>query len=324
MRRFAACLALFAAAAAPAHAYTAIYSFGDSLSDVGNDYLATSGAEPSAPYFAGRFSNGPNWLDDLAAYYGVGPLLPSLAGGTDYAFGGARSGANTIVPLSGTAALVPSVDAQVASFVSTVGAAPSTALYTVWSGANDIIAAISAAAINPATNLTSAISQAVTDEVDAVEGLLADGATSLLVVGNPDLGATPSLLSTPLAGLGTALTEEFDTSLQTQISALPGVSYLNLFPLIADAPEYGFTNTTTACFVSPTGGYGDPNYLTDGSLCSLTQAGQDTHLFFDTLHPTEAGYAVVAELAVPEPRSLALLALGVAACLWVRRTRLLV
>ena len=73
----------------PAHAgpYSAIYAFGDSLSDVGNVFLGTGGAEPAPPYFAGRFSNGPIWLDYLAAQLGTGPMIPSLQGGTDYAFG---------------------------------------------------------------------------------------------------------------------------------------------------------------------------------------------------------------------------------------------
>ena len=33
-----------------AHAYSTLYVFGDSLSDVGNIYAATAGKEPAAPY----------------------------------------------------------------------------------------------------------------------------------------------------------------------------------------------------------------------------------------------------------------------------------
>lgn len=68
---------------------TGIVSFGDSLSDVGNTYLA-AGIPASPPYFNGCYSNGPIWLDDLASKLGVGLITPSLAGGTDYAWGGAN------------------------------------------------------------------------------------------------------------------------------------------------------------------------------------------------------------------------------------------
>lgn len=59
---------------------------------LGNDYILSGGTLPGAPYYNGEFSNGPVWIQDLAAGLGVGPLTPSLAGGTDYAFGGAETG----------------------------------------------------------------------------------------------------------------------------------------------------------------------------------------------------------------------------------------
>lgn len=82
-------LALSLAAYASQPAFDAIYVFGDSYSDVGNIYLATNGAVPAAPYYMGRFSNGPIWIDHLAGTFGV-KVTPSLAGGTDYAVGGAE------------------------------------------------------------------------------------------------------------------------------------------------------------------------------------------------------------------------------------------
>ena len=47
--------------------FSAMYVFGDSLSDTGNVSLATSGLVPGSPPYANRsFSNGAVWAQDLA------------------------------------------------------------------------------------------------------------------------------------------------------------------------------------------------------------------------------------------------------------------
>src|SRR5215475_11575436 len=58
---------LLFAPAVSATTLTKLVVFGDSLSDTGNLFAATFGAvPPSPPYFQGRFSNGPVWVDALA------------------------------------------------------------------------------------------------------------------------------------------------------------------------------------------------------------------------------------------------------------------
>src|ERR1017187_6153806 len=84
--------------------YDNLIVFGDSYCDVGNIFVATGGAEPAAPYFAGRFSNGPIWLDHVAGFLRL-PLKASLLGGTDYAFGGAWVTAPQPIP----GGIIPSV-----------------------------------------------------------------------------------------------------------------------------------------------------------------------------------------------------------------------
>src|SRR5262245_43423824 len=78
---------LGAAACASAGTIDQIYAFGDSLSDIGNVFIGTNGAQPLPPYVNHQFSNGPVWVQDLAAGLGLPALTPSLAGGTDYAYG---------------------------------------------------------------------------------------------------------------------------------------------------------------------------------------------------------------------------------------------
>ena len=103
----ACCLALATTASlAQFPTYSNLYAFGDSYCDVGNIYLATHGLEPAAPYYQGRFSNGPIWLDHVAGFLGL-PFKPALEpGGTDYAFGGAWATAPQVTAL-GTIPSVP-------------------------------------------------------------------------------------------------------------------------------------------------------------------------------------------------------------------------
>src|SRR5579871_5035334 len=100
----AAMAASVTAAPASAGTYSALYVFGDSLVDSGNDYIATSGAQPPASggYNAGRFSNGYNAADYLNFALFGSYSAPELGGGTNYAFGGAlaASDANGIPDLA--------------------------------------------------------------------------------------------------------------------------------------------------------------------------------------------------------------------------------
>ena len=68
--------------------FTHLFVFGDSLSDSGNIFAATGGLIPGPPYFNGRFSNGPIWVEHLAPALGF-----PFDDATDFAFGGAESGA---------------------------------------------------------------------------------------------------------------------------------------------------------------------------------------------------------------------------------------
>ena len=52
--------------AAWAGTFTNLYVFGDSLSDAGNVFAATAGQQPGSPYYDGRYSNGPVWVEYLA------------------------------------------------------------------------------------------------------------------------------------------------------------------------------------------------------------------------------------------------------------------
>src|SRR5690242_20274022 len=61
-----------------AQTYSGVQAFGDSLTDNGNLFALTRAIQPvppSPPYFDGRFSNGPVWVEQLMPRLG----LPSTA-----------------------------------------------------------------------------------------------------------------------------------------------------------------------------------------------------------------------------------------------------
>jgi hypothetical protein len=58
-------------------AYTALFAFGDSLSDAGNDWIVDGHTDPVPPYYQGHFSNGLTWVEDLSNMLGLGrPARP--------------------------------------------------------------------------------------------------------------------------------------------------------------------------------------------------------------------------------------------------------
>lgn len=67
---------------------------GASISDTGNTCRFipnNAGCPPSPPYAAGRFSDGSLWIESVAANFGA-TVSPSLNGGSNFAFAGARTG----------------------------------------------------------------------------------------------------------------------------------------------------------------------------------------------------------------------------------------
>ena len=294
----------------------AIYAFGDSLTDVGNIYAASGGTVPGAPYVNGQFTNSSVWVQDLASGLGLGPLTPSLVGGTDYAYGTGETGVtsfNTSAP--GTDLL--GAAGQLAQFQTAHATADPNALYTIWIGANDLSDILDGQ--TPAQ--FGADIGAVAANIDtAISALASIGAKNFLIVTVPDLGNTPAALAAgPLASAGaSALSAGFDTTLVNGAGPLPSlaalaagdsisISVLNTYSLldtiVADPAAFGFTNVTQACLT------GEVNY-SGGTPCGTP----NQYLFWDQLHPTAAADVFVADaalsLVVPEPTSISLIALG--------------
>lgn len=300
----AALTAALLCAATPATAYEQLIVFGDSLSDTGNLYSLSQpyvpGALPfqlpQAPYFNGRFSNGPVAVEWLAQ--GLGASL------TNYAVGGATTGLgnNQVPPIPALQAT--GLRTQVGSFLSG-GVVDASALYLVWAGPNDFLGMV------PGTEQQT-FASAIGNLTQSVLDLYAGGARNFLLPLLPDLGLTPrSQAAGAAAAAGaSALSDAFNAALSqsyAQLALLPG-AHLTLFDtastqrsLIANAAMLGFDSTDSGCF---SGFVGVP-----GTVC----ATPDTHMFWDDIHPTARVHQLLGQqllAAVPEPSTHGLMAVG--------------
>jgi outer membrane lipase/esterase len=306
--------------------FTSLKVFGDSLSDSGNNYLATLavggtlGGPPTsnlyvpsgAPYASGTYSNGPVWVNAFAAAQGLpGAATPSLGGGSNYAAGGARTNDATPYP--------PSATAQVNSFLASAGALPSTGLYVIAIGGNDVrdvtqAVATGAAPLSSITDAATAYALAVGSMVDALQ---AQGAQHIVVWDAPDVGKTPVALTLGpgFSSLGTSVASAFNYALAGRLAGEAGVIPFDIFGvvggIVANPGAYGLVNVTDAC----------------GAAVNACSSSLGTSLFYDGIHPTAAGQALLATAmintvaaAVPEPSTWLMLAAGVAV-LVVRRRR---
>lgn len=278
-----------------AASFSQIVVFGDSLSDTGNMFEAT-GIPPSPPYYEGRFSNGPVWVDYLAEDLGL-----SSDRRTNYAFGGATTGSENTTQLPASVPPLPGLQQQLNSFTATNTTADPNALYVVWAGANDYLGGNITDPTVPVNNLTSTVST-----------LSNYGAKNILVANLPDLGQIPATSNNPqIAGNLNVLSEFHNIGLTNSLDILSQQTDTNIISLdvnslfrraIANPSEFGLTNVTDAC-------------LTQAGVCS----NPNQYLFWDTIHPTTVVHELVGEAAlsslkseaVPEPTvGLGILALA--------------
>jgi outer membrane lipase/esterase len=296
------CVALLAlGSASQASAYSAVISFGDSLSDSGNISLLNPGF-PLAPYAPGRFSNGPVWIETMSAGLGLSSN-PSFGGGTNYALGGSVTGAplTSSIPLTNQAGIYLS---------NVAGVADPNALYVIWGGGNDV--------------RLGNISNSLNNIGSIVAALAGAGAERFLIANLPDIGLTPEaqaggpaqvagatfLSSTHNANLAAAI-PGWETTYGVNIIELDVWAFLN--GVIANPGLYGITNTTGRCYAGTTG-VGGP-----GAVC----ANPDEYVFWDGIHPTAAAHEALGNYAlaqvVPVPAAVYLLGSALALLGWVRR-----
>jgi len=289
-----------AAAADAVLPLTGLVVLGDSLSDNGNLFAMTGSTFPLAPYFNGRFSNGPVAVEYLAS--GLGFTAPGQF--VNLAVAGALT--STAGEIAGTGML-----SQLASYLPGMGGG--NPLFFVWGGANDLRAAGGAAVAPAITNLTTI--------VGTLYGL---GARNFFLPNMPDLGLTPEARETNLVSPGfaagaTMLAEGFNAALAgaygTLFAGLPGAQMISFNAMAAQraitngSPGNGFTNVSDRCF-----------YVSVPSLCG----NPGDFLYFDNIHPTAAAHLALGNqmlAAVPEPETMLMMAIGIVGVLGAARRR---
>jgi len=241
-----------------AYSFTALYVFGDSLSDTGRN------PAPATNYFDGRFCNGPLWVEYLSTNLG-------LAYNASNNF--AVSGSTTSGLASQIAGLSASTNLR-------------SGLFTVWSAGNDFLDGASGGLGTNDAEWNSVITNAVFNLTNALGTLYTNGAREIIVGNLAALGHTPSFIGTP-AGYTNYIDAKvitFNTMLAGAVTNMmqrsPGLriylmdDYTEFNNILAAPAAYGFTVITNGA-------------LEDSNLTnkSFNGPGAD-YVFWDTVHPT--------------------------------------
>jgi phospholipase/lecithinase/hemolysin len=269
-----------------------IIAFGDSLIDNGNSYEHLEHrAPPSPPYYAGRFTNGPVWVEHLAESYfpaaGAAHLL-------DYAFGGAEVSEEDGVLFTLNREIQIYLDAH-------QGKADPHSLFVVWIGANNYLSV--------PDNMEEALLEVKAGIQRGLQRLVSAGAKYILVVNLPDLGQTPMAREFDAQAKLTYLSEQHNKYLAEMAQELRSTYqevqwlYFDAHEILSDFftnPEaYGFNNIMDTCYnVSAEKPSQQPALpMTARARLENRQNRCEGYLFFDPVHPTLPAHLIMAERA---------------------------
>lgn len=178
--------------------FDSIAVFGDSFSDIGNIHILSNGTQPGVWSYNGRYSDGRVWVEYIQQFFSLTPLLPSLGGGINYAYGGATI-SNEYIEAYSTAlnAAVPSVLDQVTQYLEDTGGSSSSSiaekrLHIVFAGYNDYWCYVYrnyTTAEGQDFNLTNVYTTVATNLVRQVQRLYNDGARVFLIGNVPNMSS---------------------------------------------------------------------------------------------------------------------------------------
>lgn len=269
--------------------------FGDSLSDNGNLYEFMKHRLPaSPPYYEGRFTNGPVWVELLAekAHSNIHQVVLE-----NYAFGGAGILEDEEEEDGPLFTLQHEIDTYLLAHE---GKARSDLIHVVWIGGNNYLA-VPDAYEETVMKVNKAWSR-------SMERLVKKGARYILVLNIPDLGKTPAAREMELETLWSNAIERHNEVLEESFKALkekyPEVKwvffdaafYIN--DMLEHPTHYGFSNVSDTCY---------DVLIEKPSLSSLLMMTKkqpliapsfdscEGYLFFDPIHSTFHAHEIIAE-----------------------------
>ncbi|HZV82344.1 MAG TPA: SGNH/GDSL hydrolase family protein, partial [Geobacteraceae bacterium] len=249
---------------------------------------------PDAPYARGfpHFSNGKTWVEQLAKTLGLGvstgPALKNPRVFSNYAVGGARARGTESSDLNN----------QVKLFLDHFHhKAPADALYVVYAGNNDLRDALSVLADDPTppTVSTAILTRTLAAIGKTITELAGAGAHTFLVANAPPLDLVPAILSQDktVQDAAKSLSTEFNNGLEMILSTLEAklavkIIRLDVYTLfnqvVTDPAAAGLAEVKKPC-------------ITPGTIDHPFCEQPDEYLFWDAIHPTVRGHALLAEEA---------------------------
>lgn len=282
-----------------------IIVIGDSFSDTGNqaEFFNQPGNMPagfpySPPYFNGRLSNGPVWIERVASSFGLTvdaafPFGTAVDGETNFSWAGSPTDnvSNPLFPLG----MLQQTDYFISNLATYTSVSPATTLFTVFGGGNDSFFLTTGTQME----IDSIAGAAAANIRTIIENLHAIGGTQFLVPNQPgvSLAELYAFDITPIPSIGLAFAQAFnlalDTELDTARANLESVNIieLDIFSLtqsiLADPTSFGISDVTNPC-------------VTFGANSTLTGScsNPEDFYFFDSLHPTSTGHELWSQAAL--------------------------
>ena len=303
-----ACLSLFALSAtcfaAAAHPYKQLVIFGDSYSDNGNTFQASKNTYPGPAYYLGRFSNGTNWTEYLAARMGFDFVNATTF--RNYAYGQAQVLGDVSFdtyhvdnPKKTWQFTVPDLSNQVSQYFQEGSVDASNSLYIIFIGTNDFLNHNPTGKTNNKKIVTTWLKALHTQ----VSRLKKAGATHIVLFTIRDLQRSPlakslaakyqnnytAKLNTMITQFNTALLTTYKNSNIVRIYDVYGFDQ-TLFSKQATYTWYRETmrlnEKTAACYVN------HGNYIdTMGPACDDAWG----YVFYDRIHLTTAANKLMSD-----------------------------
>ncbi len=348
LRRAPCALALLVAllaSHAAAGPITSLIVFGDSLSDTGNVLarMTTVGlgdARPTLPWYdTGRWSNGTTndgsntnaprtketafggvWHERLADKLKIPRATNSLAGGANWAYGGAVTAAGTFTfPFN-----FQNVRGQINAFLAANPAFNDKQLFAVWGGGNDVRDAANAANATPDT-IKAAATAALDNLKAGIQALATAGAKNFIWPNLPPLQFTPEAMNLSDQGKLIGLKEASELFRDDQKDIVAGLMqehagisicvldvHKTFEDILLNPGKFGLDETNRGV-VTANSFTGQPFVVT--ANFPDEQVDADKFLFWDQVHPTAKTHDLLGmeaftklQAMIPEPSTAILMA----------------